>query len=149
MLEQARAAENEQRLGISYRLADATTDHLADLADSVDLVLSCYADESRHRGYYRNYDMRLTAATYPPTDGTTISFVVGFGDPGVPPLDVTATWWSSAAYEQAAQAAGFTTVTWRHFSVSETGLARYGAEFWAPYVHRPHAVILEATGLAS
>ena len=180
MLEQARATEAADPLGITYRTADATTDHLTDLADSTDLVLSCYAlpyattasaltgmfttartvlrpggrfiaatlnpgyaDESRHPGHYRGYDMRLTAATYPPADGTPIGFVVGFGDPAIPPLDVTATWWSGAAYEQAARAAGFTTVAWRHFTVSDIGRQRYGAEFWAPYLEHPHAVIIE------
>jgi hypothetical protein len=78
-----------------------------------------YADEGTDPGHYGRYNMRLTARQYPPVDGATVNLVASFGDPAVPPMDVDAHWWSRAADEQAARAAGFT-VTWTHFSVSRT-----------------------------
>ena len=69
--------------------------------------------------------------------------VVGFDDPAIPPLTVTAYWWSHAACERAADAAGFTHLTWRHLTVTDTGRTRYG-NLWDNYLRIPHAVILEA-----
>lgn len=182
MLELARAGEAADPLGITYRNADATTDHLADLADTMDLVLSCYAipyaptrdaltgvfttartvlreggrfvaatlnpdyaDESKESGHYERYNMRLTAQQYPPADGTSVHLHAWFNDPAVPPMHVDAYWWSKATYEQAARAAGFTTITWTHFTVSDTGVERYGEDYWTNYLTCPHAVIVEAS----
>lgn len=182
MLELAKASEAQEPLGVTYRHADATTEHLADLADSRDLVLSCYAipyaatrealtgmfvtartvlrdggrfvaatlnpdyaDESTLPGHYERYNMRLTASQYPPSDGTAVHLHAWFADPAVPPMDVDAYWWSKAAYEEAATTAGFSTITWRHFTVSDLGVERYGTELWQNYLDRPHAMIVEVS----
>lgn len=182
MLDKARESEADDPLGITYRQADTTTDHLDDLTDTIDLVLSCYAlpyattrealtgmlttartvlrpggrlvaatlnpdyaDESTHPGHYQPYNMRLTADRYPPEDGTRLRFLVSFGNPAIPPMDVVAHWWSRDAYEAAARAAGFTTIRWTHYTVSDTGIDRYGREFFANYVERPHAIIVEVS----
>lgn len=181
LLELARAGEATEPLGISYRLADAATDHLPDLAGRFDLVLSGYAlpyadtpaaltgmfttvrtvlrpggrfvaatlnpdyaDESAHPGHYERYNMWLTARQYPPVDGTPLNFRAAFGETSAPSLDVTAYWWSRAAYERAARATGFGPVSWRHYTVADEGVERYGEDLWHNYVQRPHAVILEA-----
>lgn len=182
MLELARAAETAEPLGITYRHADATTDHLGDLASSMDVVLSCYAipyaatiealtgmfttartvlrpggrfiaatlnpdyaDHSTESDYYDHYNLRLTARSYPPADGTSVHLHAWFNDPAIAPMDVDAYWWSQATHEHAARTAGFTTVTWKRFTVSETGVARYGQDYWTSYLARPHAVIVEAS----
>jgi len=182
MLALARAAEEAEPLGIKYRQADATTDHLEDLTDTVDLVLSCYAipyagtiealtgafktartvlrpggrfvaatlnpkyaDESQRPGHYEPYNMRLTAREYPPADGTQVHLRAWFGDPAAKPMDVDAYWWSATTYEKAARTAGFTTVTWTRFTVSEEGMERYGKSYWTNYLTHPHAIIVEAS----
>jgi SAM-dependent methyltransferase len=182
MLDLARATEEQDPLGITYRHADATTEHLADLADTRDLVLSCYAipyaatrealtgmfttartvlrdggrfvaatlnpdyaDESTLPGHYEQYNMRLAARPYPPSDGDVVHLTAWFGDPSGAAMEVDAYWWSAAAYEEAARAAGFSTLTWKHFSVSDLGVRRYGTDLWQNYLDRPHAMIVEAS----
>ncbi|HEV2783595.1 MAG TPA: class I SAM-dependent methyltransferase [Actinophytocola sp.] len=182
MLELAQDAEDAEPMGITYRLADVSTDHLLDLAGTMDLVLSCYAlpyapsvarltgmfttartvlreggrfiaatlnpdyaDHDIERGYYDRFNMRLTANVHPPVEGTPVHLHAWFNDPAATPIDVDAYWWSPTTYEVAAKTAGFTSLTWHHFTVSDTGVGHFGEDYWTPYLTRPHAVMLEAS----
>ena len=63
----------------------------------------------------------------------------------MPPMEVTAYWWSRTAYEDAARTAGFTRISWHRYTVSPAGLERYGPDLWDNYLRQPHAVIIEAS----
>lgn len=103
-----------------------------------------YADETEHPGHYEQYGMWLTARQHPPVDGTPLNFRAVFGASDAPPMEVTAYWWSRAAYEEAAAAAGLRDLAWSFYTVTDEGIEQYGTELWQNYLDRPHAVVLTA-----
>ncbi|WDG26860.1 class I SAM-dependent methyltransferase [Streptomyces sp. CA-278952] len=90
--------------------------------------------------WYRGYGMLLSSQESP-EEGTPGHLRAWVG-PEV--LDLDFFRWSTAAHEQALEAAGFDGVSWIRPTVSDEGRARYGDAFWANYLDCPHALIIDA-----
>ncbi|MFI5940985.1 class I SAM-dependent methyltransferase [Streptomyces uncialis] len=97
-------------------------------------------DHSTAPGWYRPYGMELSARE-PVGEGTKGHLKAWVGEEV---LDVDYFRWSAAAHERALRAAGFDRISWIRPKVSEQGRQEYGDEFWADYLHCPHALIIQA-----
>jgi ubiquinone/menaquinone biosynthesis C-methylase UbiE len=172
MLDLARSIEGETELGIEYAVADASTlDSVGPFDLVVAVYMLHYAptvevlqgmctsmarnmkpgarvvafvmnpDVSTTRGAYRQYGMTLRA---PETrvEGGPVHFSLQI--PNVPPVEITAFRWSRDTYAAALTEAGFVDLQWGHPTVSPAGVDAHGAEFWAPYLERPHCVLVSA-----
>lgn len=168
MLAYARRREEHERLGLEF-----TSDLSADLSARFDLVLGVYVlpyaatweallgtchDMARllrpdgrlvtlpihpqfgvDPDYYRSYGFRLLSDD-PYADGGIVTLHLC-----QPPYDirVDAIYWSAATLEKALAAAGLSSITWRLHRVADDGWRELGADFWRPYLDKPHAAILD------
>jgi toxoflavin synthase len=103
------------------------------------LTLPIHPRLSVRREYYEPYGLRLYTDE-PLADGAAVNL-----DLCLPPYQetVVARYWSAPTLERALRAAGFDTVVWAGHTVTAEGIARYGEDFWAPYLRCPHAAILD------
>ncbi|MEU2718766.1 methyltransferase domain-containing protein [Streptomyces sp. NPDC007205] len=93
------------------------------------------------RTYYQRYGLRLAEAE-PRRDASRVTLELCFGD-----YDerITARYWSKETLEKALREAGFVSISWPVFQVSEEGVARHGKDFWLPYLNCPHAALISCT----
>ncbi|MFF7454710.1 class I SAM-dependent methyltransferase [Kitasatospora sp. NPDC008115] len=90
------------------------------------------------RAYYERYGLRLYDAE-PRADASRVTLELCFGRYD---QRITARHWTGATLEEALRETGFGEISWPGFVVSEEGLARFGEEFWRPYLDCPHAAII-------
>jgi SAM-dependent methyltransferase len=172
MIRVGRSIEEAQPLGIEYHVADAA--NLAGLGTFdrvVAVYLLSYATSRPHLdaicrsiagalvpggrfvtytmhpaldltpGYYTRYaaDVQAPAEL---VDGRPYSFTLTINGHTTPPIELR--YWTRATLEDALRQAGFTSVREGTPGVSGRGLARFGRDYWQPYLDRPHALCLEA-----
>ncbi|MEU6313125.1 class I SAM-dependent methyltransferase [Streptomyces sp. NPDC047014] len=104
-----------------------------------------YADAGEHPDHYAGYGFTLTG-TAPRGEGSPVRLDAWFPEgSGIEPVRVDAVWWSRRTYEEALREAGFTSVTWHRMQVTDQGVAERGSAYWANYLSRPHALVIEAS----
>ncbi|WHM40935.1 class I SAM-dependent methyltransferase [Streptomyces sp. BPTC-684] len=90
------------------------------------------------RAYYERYGLRLFDAE-PRADASRVTLELCFGRYAE---QITARYWTRGTLERALRESGFEAIDWPAFRVSEEGIARYGEEFWHPYLDCPHASMI-------
>lgn len=168
MIQLAQRKEQEQPLGVRYRMLDATA--LPRLGD-FDLVTAIYLlnyartrDEMLRmcQGAFSNLkeNGRFIAMTVNPAFDVRRSNWAEYGlevrserfEEGryvcqarfmtEPPADFEYFRWSASVYESVMAEAGFRNITWHPFEVPDEALAQYGAAFWREYRENPLIVAL-------
>ena len=61
-----------------------------------------------------------------------------------PPFSVEYRHWARHVHREALEAAGFHDLQWHAFEISPEGMARYGQEYWRPFLENPLSVALTA-----
>lgn len=61
-----------------------------------------------------------------------------------PPSSLEYRHWARHMYWEALEAAGFHDLQWHVFEISPEGLARYGQEYWRPFLENPPSAALTA-----
>lgn len=171
MIRFAQGAEQAAPLGIEYRVGDAnqldTIDsfdvalgvHLLHYASSLDSLAAMCAGLARNLkpggrfvgvvmnpqpppadDTYRSYGLHMRQPDAS-TDGAAVHFRVEMGGALTP--EFTAYRFRRPTLEAALTAAGFSDIAWPGVRVSAQGLQQHGAEYWAPYLAHPHAVVLQ------
>ncbi len=171
LIEQARAAEQQQPLGIEYRVQDVASLGQIGEFDVVSAVyLFPYASTREIlgemcRAIFANLKRggRLLSATLNPnvTDldlpvyrqyGVDLATSSGLRDGAkitatleipVGSVELSAYYWTLESYETALQEAGFREIHWHPMRVSEAGLQKYDQAFWEPYLAKPVDIVLE------
>jgi SAM-dependent methyltransferase len=169
MIGYARHLEEQERLGIAYHVLDATR---ADTLGRFDVVTATYLlhyspskqvlgemcralygalgpggrlvsicmspdIELADRAYYHPYGFEMTSRGQEGDEATLSSLM-----PEVP-FAIQAWHWKRETYEAALREAGFRDVTWHAPRISPEGLERFGADYWAAYLRRPHARVFD------
>jgi len=93
------------------------------------------------RDYYARYGFRLSSSD-PRADGAVMTLELCFGQHQE---TVSAHYWTAPTLEDSLRQAGFTAITWQPHHVIEEGISALGADFWQPYLDKPHAAILDCT----
>ncbi|MGA4843595.1 class I SAM-dependent methyltransferase [Streptomyces sp. G45] len=169
MIEHARRREEADGLGVEY----ATGEFPKDLEGAFDLVLGVYVlphatsyeglvamgrtmaaalrpggrlltlpihpDVHPDPEYYAAYGFGLSVSERADTAPVDFGFSVGEQS-----ARFTARYWTAATLDEALREAGFAAPEWRRHVVADTAEPGPTDGFWAPYLDRPHAAILEA-----
>ena len=94
--------------------------------------------ELANPSYYHKYGFELRSTG---EDGAEVKLTSVMPDL---PFELKAYHWSKAAYERALRDAGLREITWHEPEIAPEGIAAHGADFWADYVRKPHAMVLSA-----
>lgn len=170
MIAEARAEESQNPVGIEYVVADAATLPVLgafDLATAMYLLHYAETAESMHR-MCRNIAANLKPGghlvallpepdyTLDESDAARYGFSIRTVTSGkdwilvhadihtTPPFSLEYRHWARHVYEEALEAAGFHDLQWHTFEISPEGMARYGAEYWRPFLENPLSVDLTA-----
>ena len=171
LVKQARAIEQQQPLGIEYRVQDvASLGQVAEFDVVSAVYLFPYASTremllSMCRAIYTNLKPggRLLSATLNPnvTDadlpvyrqyGVNLAASGGLKDGtsimarlDTPEgsVELSGYYWALRSYENTLREARFRKIIWHSMRVSEVGLQKYGLEYWQPYLAKPVDTVLE------
>ncbi|MFD9905052.1 class I SAM-dependent methyltransferase [Streptomyces sp. NPDC059063] len=103
------------------------------------LTLPIHPDLHPDAEHYARYGFRLSVAERRDTAPVDFGFTVGERS-----ARFTARYWTAATLDTALREAGFAAPKWRAHVVSDTAEPAPSDAFWAPYLTRPHAAILDA-----
>lgn len=166
-IEKAQQAEEEEKLGIHYYVGDSLAirpEYKFDAAVSV-MVLLYAQDKDTLRGIFSSAyealkeDGSFSSITFNPgykrlgqvahnrrfskvDEGQmTVKFI---NPEGTSTMKATFSEFSKADYEEAAKAAGFSSVSWEPLSISSEGLEKAGSEFWEGMENDPPYIGIRA-----
>ncbi|MFI0976419.1 class I SAM-dependent DNA methyltransferase [Streptomyces sp. NPDC021093] len=175
MVAVAQEKEDAEPLGIRYHVADAASGGRAEWTGQFDvvtginvlhysstpeelagmcataahalrpggrLVATCANwDMGQGPAYYEPYGIHVEVPT-PRTEGAAIPLSIRLGGRQ---LSLQCFLWKPSTYERALTDAGFSTVAWHPWQITDEGVAQYGAAYWKPFTDMPPMLLLEAT----
>lgn len=103
------------------------------------VTLPIHPDVHPDPEYYAPYGIRPAVGER--SDGAPVDFQFSVGERHA---RFTARYWTAPTLERALREAGFTTTDWRAPRLSETAVPGPADDYWAPYLKRPHAAVIDA-----
>ncbi len=97
---------------------------------------------ARNQPDYQRYGIEMTPVGSI-RDGATIQFTIGMPQDPRNAFQLSTTFWEADTYAAISQQVGFQSLCWHPMQVSKQGLARYGRDYWQPFLNLPYGLILE------